>query len=75
MMLYDYLIPIVVYLAILLIFGFTIFKWAVLAGLIIGFFVLIWLFLEKESKWAKRFEKIEKDIKKSLKKFWNLIWN
>jgi TRAP-type uncharacterized transport system fused permease subunit len=74
-MLYDYLIPIVVYVAILLIFGFTVFKWAVLAGLIIGFIVLVWLFLEKDSKWGKKFEKIEKTLKDSAKKLWDTIWN
>jgi ABC-type transport system involved in cytochrome bd biosynthesis fused ATPase/permease subunit len=74
-MLYDYLIPIVVYAIILLFFGFTIFKWAVLAGLIIGFFVLVWLFLEKDSKYAKKFEKIEKTTIAYLKRVWNIIWN
>lgn len=75
MMLYDYLIPIVVYAAILLLFGFTVFKWAVLVGLIIGFFVLVWLFLEKDSKWGKKFEKLEKILKNSAKRIWNTIWN
>jgi hypothetical protein len=74
-MLYDYLIPIVVYAAILLLFGFTVFKWAVLVGLIIGFFVLVWLFLEKDSKWGKKFEKLEKILKNSAKRIWNTIWN
>lgn len=75
MMLYDYLIPIIIYAVILLIFGFTIFKWAVLAGLIVGFFVLLWLFLEKDSKYAKKFEKIEKMTKSYLRRVWNTIWN
>ena len=75
MKLYDYLIPLIVYLIILLVFGFTIFKWALLVGLIFGFFALIWLFLEKDPKWNQKFEKIEKKIRKSFKKFWDLIWN
>jgi uncharacterized membrane protein YgaE (UPF0421/DUF939 family) len=65
----DFVIPIIVYIAILYIFGWNVFKLMVIIGAIIGFFVVLWLFLEKDPAFRvhqKKFlillKKVEKDL-------------
>jgi hypothetical protein len=65
----DFVIPIIVYMAILYLFGWTVFGWMVLVGAIIGFFVILWLFLEKDPAFRvheKRFFILLKKVGKDL---------